>query len=395
MTASSGPAYDVVVAGGGPAGWALAGACVDRGLRVALADPRPERPWPQTYGSWCHELPGDLPRALVATSGPGTAVAVSTHRIDDHYAILDTVALQAHLRHPDVVVEAGKAVAAVPEGLVLDDGRVVRGRVVVDATGSAQALARRARRRSERAAEQTAYGIVVPDAVARAVTAEPPVFMDWRPRHGRPGWPTFLYAVPVGPGRTLLEETSLVRRPGLPVAELRARLHARLHAGGCAPPADADTEVVRFPVDTPVHRSPAGVVAIGAAAPVVHPASGYSLATSLRLAPRIADALAGPDPVAAARRVVRSPAATAVHAMRRRGLDVLLRLPPGEVPAFFEAFFCLDAAHRRAYLDARDDVGASLAAMLTLFGHLPARLRVRLVTGSILGPGRVRMGESE
>lgn len=406
-----GGALDVVVAGGGPSGWAVASACAERGMRVALADPRPDRPWRQTYGSWLHELPVGLPGDLITASGPGTALALSAHRFDDSYAVLDSEALRVHLRHPDVVVHAAKVTGMTPvekgTGVVLDDGRVLTAGVVVDASGASQVLSRR--RRGGRAAEQTAYGVVVPDAVAAAVTGGRLVFMDWRPRHGRPGWPTFLYAVPVGNERTLLEETSLVRRPGLPITELRARLSARLHASGvdaAAVPSDPeDTEVVRFPVDTPTHRPPGGVVAVGAAAPVMHPASGFSVATSLRLAPRIADALApacGPashgnstaQGLAAARRIVRSPTATLVHAMRRRGLDVLLRLPPGEVPAFFEAFFSLGSDHRRGYLDAREDVGASLAAMLALFGQLPPRLRVRLLTGSILGPRRVRMDDS-
>lgn len=397
---------DVLVVGGGPAGWAVAGACADRGCRVVLVDPRPERAWRQTYGSWVHELPPDLPSTVIAASGRGTAIARREHRLADRYAVLDTAALQRHLRHPDVAVLAARVVGHDGGCVRLADGRSLGAGAVVDATGAAQVLSRR--RRTGRAAEQTAVGVVVPDAVAARVTGGRLVFMDWRPRHGRPGWPTFLYAVPVGGGRTLLEETSLVRRPGLPVPELRTRLRARLRAGGVDVP-DGPEEIVRFPVDTPPHDSPPGVLAVGAAAPVTHPATGFSVATSLRQAPAVADALAAAPAAApagapaaapthggvdAARGVVRSPAAALVHAMRGRGLDVLLRMPPAEVPAFFEAFFALPDRHRRAYLDARDDVGASLSAMLAVFGRLPPRLRVHLVTGAVLGPGRVRMDDS-
>jgi lycopene beta-cyclase len=388
---------DVLVVGGGPAGWSVASACAERGLRVALVDPRPDRPWHQTFGSWAHELPDDLPPSLVAASGCGTAVAGRAHRLDDRYVVLDTGALHRHLRHPAVTVHAAKVAGPTPGGIALVDGTVLTAGAVVDASGAAQVLSRR-RPRHGRPAEQTAAGVVLPDAVAARVTGGRLLFMDWRPRHGRPGWPTFLYAVPLGGGRTLLEETSLVRRPGLPVPELRARLQARLQASGIGAGeiAGVPDEIVRFPVDTPPHLPPPGVVAVGAAAPVTHPATGFSLATSLRLAPRVADALvgrAGAGAVEDARRVVRSPAAALVHAMRHRGLDVLLRMPPGEVPAFFDAFFTLPTRHRRAYLDGREDVGASLAAMLALFSHLPARLRVHLITGSVLGPGGVRMDD--
>jgi len=44
--------------------------------------------------------------------------------------------------------------------------------------------------------------------------------------------PSFLYAMPVGPGRVFLEETCLVAKPPLPFATLKRRLHRRLDAMG-------------------------------------------------------------------------------------------------------------------------------------------------------------------
>jgi Lycopene cyclase protein len=255
------------------------------------------------------------------------------------------------------------------------------------------------------AAEQTAYGVVVDAAVAAPLVGEDEaLFMDWRPEHGEPGWPTFLYAVPLGGGEVLLEETSLARRPGLPLPVLRRRLHARLAHRGIALPPDtgragrdgappdthrpsalppdarptvARVERVRFPVDRPRHRSP-GVLGFGAAAPLVHPASGYSVAEALRLAPAVAHALVAGG-VPAAERVIWSPRARAVHRLRRVGLEALLRMPPEAVPAFFDTFFALPERHQRAYLSARDDLAGMLVAMGALFGRADARLRLRLV----------------
>jgi lycopene beta-cyclase len=392
------------VAGGGPAGWSAARACARRGLDVVVVDPHPDRTWRHTYGAWCHELPFSGPDALppevVAAHDVGWAIATRTHRFDDEYAILDTGALQRALNDDGVRVVRGRVVAAGSGRAVLVDGSECRAGLVADATGALQALS--TRRARGRRAEQTAVGVVVDDATAARVTGGRLLFMDWRPRHGIPGWPTFLYAVPLGGGRVLLEETSLARRPGLPMPELAERLRRRLRAAGLRDdeiPLDdpARVEHVRFPVDTPDHRPPGGVVALGAAAPLVHPATGFSVARSLRTATRLADAFVtrsdhvsmveGADRAAWARRAVRGGSAGIVHAMRRRGLDVLLRLPPGEVPEFFDRFFALPAGPRRAYLGADDDVAESLRAMLSVFAGLTPRLRGHLIAGSLGGPG--------
>jgi lycopene beta-cyclase len=233
--------------------------------------------------------------------------------------------------------------------------------------------------------------VVPPEVAAPLVAPGDALFMDWRPDHGEPGWPTFLYAVPLGPGRVLLEETSLARRPGLPLPVLRGRLRARLARHGVVPPAGAAEERVRFPVDTPSHRA-RHALGFGAAAPLVHPASGFSVATALGLAPRVAAALAGGLAVGpgaalgAARAVVWPTQARVVHRFRRIGLEALLRMPPAEVPVFFERFFALPAPDRWAYLTARDDLRATATTMTRLFAAADWRLRARLVGPALLPP---------
>ncbi|GEL16663.1 lycopene cyclase family protein [Pseudonocardia asaccharolytica] len=380
---------DVLVVGGGPAGRALAAACGARGLRTVLLDPAPDRPWRATYATWSDELPAGLPDRIVASRAPGRVVALGEHRLGWEYAVLDVPALRGHLdaelhRH-GVGVRAGRAVGVpVPHTVTLADGRPARARIIVDAGGHRQPLQSGAGRDARRAAEQTAYGLVVPaERAAPLVASGTATFMDWRRDHGEPGWPTFLYGVPLGGGEVLLEETSLARRPGLPIPVLRRRLLARLARHGIVAAVRASDERVRFPVDRPRHRHP-GVLAFGAAAPLVHPSTGFSVADALCLAPRVADALTRSP--AAARAVVWSPAARAVHMLRRRGLEALLRMPPHEVPAFFEVFFGLGARHRWAYLTGRDDLAGMVAAMAALFGRSGWALRGRLVGPAFLSP---------
>lgn len=384
---------DVLVVGGGPAGSALAGACARRGLDTGLLDPSPARPWTATYGMWSDELPADLPESVIAARAAGRAIAITEHQLGWEYAVLDVPALQAHLTDAltGVRIVTGRALGSPQAGVVaLADGSELRATVVVDAGGRARPLDPAGRRGTP--AEQTAFGVIVDeDTAAPFVAPGEALFMDWRRDHGEDGWATFLYVVPLGGGRVLLEETSLARRPGLPLSTLRRRLQARLARHGVRLPDHVRSEKVSFRVDHPRHRGP-GVLGFGAAAPLIHPATGFSVAASLQLAPKVAAAVAthladGPDrALAEARETVWPLRARAVHRVRRIGLEALLRMPPADLPGFFEQFFTLPEPHRWTYLTARDDIRGTLAAMGCLFRSSGGRLRRQLVLPALLPP---------
>ena len=387
---------DVLVVGGGPAGRALAGACARAGLRTALLDPAPGRPWPATYGCWAAELPAGLPpvggrgpRRRDRRRGRGPPLGWE-------YAVLDVPALRAHLDAAldgvEVLTGRGAGLAG-PGRVALAGGGEVAAAVVVDAAGRGQPLGAGPRPRTRRpgaAAEQTAYGVVVDEAVAAPLVGPgEALFMDWRPDHGEPGWPTFLYGVPLGGGAVLLEETSLARRPGLPLPVLRRRL----------PPAWPTTASPSRPTRAP-RRCPSPSTAPATAPPACSasvqrprsctrpPATAWRARCPRPGRRRRAAAHLPQRPVAAlaaARSAVWPPAARVVHRFRRIGLEALLRMPPEMVPEFFGVFFALPDTSRWSYLTGRADLPGT-AAMGALFSHADVRLRRRLIDPAFRGP---------
>lgn len=372
---------DLVVVGAGPAGRALAAAAVTAGLQVVLVDPDPDRAWASTYAAFAHELGPDVPRSAtvhlpgVATRSGGTA------RLADDYVVMDTPRLQASLRLDGARLVRGRARTLSPIRVDVADHGSVTGRVVVDARGAL----------TTGRTVQTAYGVVLARSEAAPLLADGDgLFMDWRPHHGAgpDAPPTFGYVVPLDAERVLVEETSLAARPGLSTPDLRARLMRRLAHHGIADVSGRAEERVRFALDVPLGpgwwrgRVPAAP-RIGAAAPWVHPATGYSVATSLRLAPVLAAAVASGADGTDLHHLIWSRQALATHVLRLRGLRVLTSFGADETDRFFAAFFTLAPHHQRAYLCGRDDPAATLRAMAALLPRLDPDLRRKVPTRAV------------
>ncbi|NNU28085.1 lycopene cyclase family protein [Isoptericola sediminis] len=372
---------DVAVVGLGPAGRALASRCAARGLSVIAVDPRPTATWTPTYGLWADEL-GDLPSSVVRARAENPELrALGAHPLERAYLVLDNAALQTALPLDDVEVRAGR----------LDDAQVgalrAEAAVVVDARGARPG----GLRPDDPAPMQTAYGVVVPDEAAEpALQGAESLLMDWRTdwsAQERPtATPTFLYAIPVGAGRMLLEETCLAAAPGLPVAELRTRLRRRLLARGVDPAVvdhPLDREVVRIPMRGRDAPPPPGVLAVGTAGRGGHRITGYSVAHSLRRADELAGALAQgdvpdeADPMDAAER------------LREVGLNALLRLSTQGTLELFEGFGRLPASRRRELLARSSGAGELARTMWGMFTHMPWAAKGELVRAS-LGTTRPR-----
>lgn len=390
--------FDVAVIGDGPAGSALARSCRRQGIDVVLVGD--DAPWTATYSTWADDLVDDsgleiidVDAVVAIASAEVWAYGARPHRLLRTYATLDNDRLRSALRddveHRRVRVDR---VRVAPDGhrLELVDNSIIVARVVIDATGWP---ARFARHDSERApAWQTALGVVLPEPPPGDLGT--PTFMDFRRVVGPDGAPssvgpsgvtTFCYSLPVRDG-WLVEETVLAARPAIEPIALLPRLAARLGRHPDAVLADAvRTEYVRIPLGGSRPGPDQPIVAFGAAAGYVHAATGFSVAASIRAAPRVAAAI-GSALASSPGTVDPAPIAEAVWTapMRRTrvlhdfGLEVLLDLDDDEVRAFFDAFFELSIVDWSAYLRVDTPPGEVSAVMARLFRSSSWQLRRRL-----------------
>jgi len=390
---------DVGIIGAGPAGWALAAALQATGLTTMVVAPEPTATWLASYGMWVDEVPEWLAERAGGTSGlfastwPRVRVAGTTERIVDRtYGRLDNHVLRRHL-------VAGGHVAATVGGIshTRHGSRLhttsgdLSVRLVVDATGASSHWQQAS---SPGVGAQVAYGLIVPTEVVPEPwrAADVCTLMDWRPVGGAvtgtgdgSGDTTFLYVLNEG-DRALVEETSLVSRPPMALETLRRRLALRLGEDLTAEAQAVERVHIPMVPGRVRHRRSDRVVAFGAAAGYVHPATGYSVTASLRAAPRVAQAAAGAwegsDVDDIARTVAEAVwplAQRRVRALHDVGLAALQRLDGAATRTFFDAFFSLPAAQWSAYLRVDAAPGEVMTAMAGVFARLPWRVRGRLV----------------
>lgn len=425
MTAGRGRGLtDVAVVGAGPAGLAVAAACAALGLRTVVVDPRPDRPWPQTFGAWIDELPSA--HGIVAHRWDDVRVVTDEVQVSLRrpYGLLDNEALRRGLYRTVIegegTFERGRARRV--EGvhgvlrLVLDDGDLTA-RAVVDASGHRPALL--AAPGVSTAPVQSAYGIVGrfdrPPAARDAMT-----FMDLSTGHLTAGdltagdrtagdfstrgssseetsarSPSFLYAMYLGADRWLVEETCLAARPAVALRELRWRLEARLSARGAHPTEVEHVERVRFPMGVPVPDRRQLIVGFGAAAGMVHPATGFHVARALRTAPVLAHALGsaiGRDADAwetarAGWAAVWPRDALVQRRLHEAGLATLLSLDARGTQRFFELFFAAPPHEWQGYLSGAPHAVDVARTMARLFARAPMGLRRRMAL-AVARPGR-------
>lgn len=378
MNATGGGLFDVAVVGLGPAGRALASRCAAAGLSVLAVDPNPDAPWRQTLSVWSDQIPPWLRvdacgiDVLALTVADPVLYAPDRAVLHREYAVLNNDALRRALPlGPGVSVESAE----------IDDAGLrdltARAQRVVDCRGAGGRL--------NQGPLQTAYGIIVDAAdAAPALGGDIALFMDWRTDYDDDETsPSFLYAIPVGPDRVLLEETCLAGLPAPGHATLAARLRSRLVGRGVSTAAiesPLSVERVRIPLlPRPGVPGDPLVEAFGTAGGHGHAATGYSVAAMLAAVPAVVHAIDAGFPLP----VPRSPLTTTLHGV---GLRALLRADASTLMALFNAFGRLDGRRQQWFLDASSPSYQVAAAMWGMWLSMPARAKAGLVEAVLRSP---------
>ncbi|MBE9110029.1 lycopene cyclase family protein [Nodosilinea sp. LEGE 07298] len=393
--------FDVLVIGSGPAGTLIAASLAERGLKVGGLTATPvDKPWPNTYGIWEDELTALGLSGFLSHRWENTVSYYAEGEVkhDRAYGLIDKIKFQRYLLDRcaagGVSWQMAQAQGITHQDLgsivTTDVGVALKARVVVDASGHNPVFVKRQNRGP--VAYQAAYGIVGRFS-APPVQPERFVHQDFRSDHlsdleEAQTPPTFLYAMDLGQGVYLIEETSLALAPAMGLDVLERRLHQRLKFHGIEVTEVHEVERCLFPMTLPLPDLQQPVVAFGGAASMVNPASGYMMGALLRRAPSLADALASAlaDPQRSTQQIACAgwqglwPAdRLRKYYLYRFGLEKLMRFDEQQLKHFFDAFFSIPQDQWSGFLADELSTSQLVAAMVRLFMQAPNDVRWSLM----------------
>ncbi|XP_026422781.1 lycopene epsilon cyclase, chloroplastic-like isoform X2 [Papaver somniferum] len=250
---------DLVIIGCGPAGLSLAAEAAKLGLQVGLIGP--DRPFTNNYGVWEDEFQDLGLEGCIEHVWKDTIVYLDSDkpiRIGRAYGRVDRQLLYEELLKR--CVESGVSyldskVERIDEAedghrlVACESGNVIPCRLVTVASGAASGKLLEYDVGGPRVSVQTAYGLEV-------------------------------------------EETCLASKNAVPFDQLKKKLMARLDKMGIKIAKVHEEEWSYIPVGGALPSTEQKTLAFGAAASMVHPATGYSVVRSLSEAPRFASVIA-------------------------------------------------------------------------------------------------------
>lgn len=390
-----GSTSDIAVLGSGPAALSIGAAAARLGCQVTLIAPDPHATWAPNYCVWEDEVPAGAQGAvghrwsevLVATPG-------GERSLSRPYVKLDGRALSescwSALGKASCRVVRGRAVSLRHEPDITTvftaEGDSEQARVVVDASGATTPFVARSSNRAP--AFQAAYGLLL-DAPSHRFDRDRAVLMDFRPAEGdalEP--PSFLYVLPLD-DKLFVEETSLAHRPAVSFELLRARLQRRLASWGLHQCNVLGEEHCTIPMGVPLPSVQQEVVPYGAAASMVNPASGYSIAHALRKAEptarSIVHALASGgrrEAIAEGNAAVWPSSDRAAWELYAIGLESLVDMDAAQTSAFFSGFFQMAEEDWAGFLAGTLTAREVGMIMARVFRFVPPSVRWHLVRTS-------------
>ena len=412
---------DVLVVGAGPAGLAIAAETAKKGLSVGLV--APDTPFVNNYGVWLDEfkdlglehcLLHKYDDALVwfddSDPASGTELGrpygqVCRRRLRDHLlkecaaaGVKYLPGLVDFVRHGDVeknelaevrgTIISDSDITASEKKLIEEEANrgqqfTLNSRLVVAGTGHNRDML--SYEEGAPPGWQTAYGVEV-RIPNHGFPVNKAVFMDFRQsdpeamkeEQDEGVWrvPSFLYVLPVDKDVVFVEETCLVARVQVPFDELKRRLYRRMKRMGMEIVEEdiLEVEASWIPLGGTPPVAPQRTIAYGAAAGMVHPASGYSVVNSISKAPRVATAMAeglkeGGE-IEASRRaweILWGAEPRRQIGFYQFGMELLMSLRIEQMRNFFSTFFALPTNLSRGFLGNRLSSSELIMFALTTF----------------------------
>ncbi|CAO2190790.1 unnamed protein product [Urochloa humidicola] len=409
---------DLVIIGCGPAGLSLASESAKKGLTVGLIGP--DLPFTNNYGVWEDEFKDLGLETCIEHVWKDTIVYLDNNKpilIGRSYG-----RVHRDLLHEELLrrcYEAGVTYlnSKVDKIIESSDGhRVVcceRGheilcRLAIVASGAASGRLLEYEVGGPRVCVQTAYGVEV-EVENNPYDPSLMVFMDYRDcfkekfSHSEQENPTFLYAMPMSSTRVFFEETCLASKDAVPFDVLKKRLMYRLDAMGIRITKVHEEEWSYIPVGGSLPNTDQKNLAFGAAASMVHPATGYSVVRSLSEAPRYASVISDilrnrvPAQYLPGSSQNYSPSMLAWRTLwpqeRKRqrsfflfGLALIIQLNNEGIQTFFEAFFRVPKWMWRGFLGSTLSSVDLILFSFYMFAIAPNQLRMNLVRHLLSDP---------